>query len=439
MKRVLVLGSGLVIDPLLRYLLDQGLEVVVASLNYRRAARLMAGYPNGRAVAFDVEDRAGLTRLVDASDAVASLLPWSLHPKVAEVCLARRKHLVTTSYTSDTMRRLDGAAREADLLFLNECGLDPGLDHMTAMRILDRVRAQGGEVLEFLSDCGGLPAPQSNTNPFGYKVSWSPRGVALAGRNGARYLRDGEVVEIPPGKIFEDVERRTVAGLGDFEVYPNRDSLPYLDTYGLHGVRTFKRGTLRNLGWCQTWEVLVALGLLDEKPDERLAGKSPRDIVRLIAGLTQANPVAEVAARTGLSPTSDALQRLVWLGLFEDEGPKDCSSPLDLLSNLMEQKLAYGRNEQDLIILQHIFVVRYPSGARQRITSTLCETGQRRGHRAMARTVALPAAIALRLLLEGRLELRGAQIPIHPQLYGPILDELAGLGIEARETVEELS
>ena len=256
MKNVLVLGAGMVAGAHVRYLLNQGdFHVTVASRTLAKAQEIVAGHPRGLAVQLNSNDEAAMEKLIAQADLAVSLLPYAYHPTVAKFCVKHCVQMVTTSYVKDAMAQLDGPAKAAGVILLNEIGVDPGIDHMTAMRVIHGVQRGGGEITGFMSWCGGLPAPEANTNPFGYKFSWSPRGVLLAGKNSAHYLMDGEDVSVPAGEIFDhtwtvpvEVEGRVI----DFEGYPNRDSLPYMHAYGIDGARTMFRGTLRNAGWCRT-------------------------------------------------------------------------------------------------------------------------------------------------------------------------------------------
>jgi saccharopine dehydrogenase (NADP+, L-glutamate forming) len=267
MKKVLVLGAGLVTRPPVRYLLDvPGLEVTVASRTVGKAQALIGGHPQGRAMALNVDDHAALEELIRQTDLAVSMLPYVYHPLVASLCVKHGKHMVTTSYVKDAMRALDGPAQEAGVLLLNEVGVDPGLDHMSAMKVIHDVESKGGKIASFDSWCGGLPAPEASDNPLGYKFSWSPKGVLLAGKNPARFLKDGQLVEIPGEELFDHNWRVQIHGLGEYECYPNRDSLPYMDTYGIHPTGWMFRGTLRNVGWCATLKRIAELGWLDDTP-----------------------------------------------------------------------------------------------------------------------------------------------------------------------------
>ncbi|MFH0899511.1 MAG: saccharopine dehydrogenase C-terminal domain-containing protein, partial [Pseudomonadota bacterium] len=262
MKRVLVLGAGLVARPLVRYLLDKGHRVVLVTRTVGKAESMIAGHPNGEAHPLDMRDEAKLGEYVAGCDLAVSLVPYAYHPLVAKMCIQHRKHMVTTSYVSDAMKALDGQAREAGITVLNEIGVDPGIDHMSAMRIIDQVRKNGGRIVAFRSYCGGLPASDANDNPFGYKFSWAPRGVLLAGRNDAQYLLDGRKVVVPNARLFRDMHVLRVDDFGFYEAYPNRDSIGYIDVYGLQGIETMYRGTLRNMGWCDCLQTFNSLGML---------------------------------------------------------------------------------------------------------------------------------------------------------------------------------
>jgi len=437
MRRVLVLGSGLVAGPLVRYLLDKGHQVAVATLMVERAEEMIAGHPNGRAFLLDVRDEAKLTAFVQSCDLAVSLLPFSFHAAVARLCIAQRKHMVTTSYVSAAMEELDGQARAAGITILNEIGVDPGFDHMSAMRIIDSARSRGGNIAAFRSYCGGLPAPEANSNPFGYKFSWAPRGVLLAGRNGAQYLVDGRRVEIAPHRLFRDMHILAIDGLGDFEAYPNRDAVSYVDIYGLGGIRTMYRATLRNIGWCDTLFHIGRLGLLSlEEMDA--GGLTYAGFMRRLIGCDPGEDLkAAVAARLGLPKEALPVLNLEWLGLFSGRRLSTARiSPLDALGELMFEKLAFQPGERDMVVLHHDFRIEFPEGRCERVVSELIEFGIPGGDSAMSRMVALPAAIGVNMILTGRVEARGVLRPTTRDIYDPVLSELEGLGIACRERTD---
>ncbi len=439
MKKILILGAGLVARPLVRYLLDQPeFQVEVASRTVSKAQKLIAGHPRGVAKELNLKSEAVLQSEVAKADLVISMVPYSYHPKVAEFCIAHKKQLVTTSYVSAAMKKLDADARKAGIIILNEIGLDPGIDHMEAMRVIHDIHGKGGRLLSFISFCGGLPAPEANTNPFGYKFSWSPVGVLLAGKNSARFLQNSKKVFIPSEKLFESYTLIPIEGLGVFEGYPNRNSLPYIDLYGVSESKTMLRGTLRNIGWCETVRKMVQLGLLDQ--EEKTWGRLTfQDFIRKLIG-SRAKDVKQAAARyLDIHPGLAILRRLEWLGLFSREPlPLKKGSALDIVAARMIEKLSYAAGERDMIVLQHEFIASFPEGGREKIISTLIDFGIPKGDSSMARTVGLPAAIGSKLILEGRIKEKGVHIPVKPDIYKPILRELKSLGIAFKEKRERL-
>ncbi len=440
MKKVLILGAGLVAKPLVRYLLDQpDFKVEVASRTVSKAVKLIDNHPDGVAKELNLKNEEGLKNEIARSDIVISMVPYSFHPKVARYCIDYSKHMVTTSYVSEPMQKLDSEAKNAGILILNEIGLDPGIDHMEAMRIIHEVEEKGGEIQSFTSYCGGLPAPEANTNPFGYKFSWSPIGVLLAGKNSAQYLKDGQEVFIPAENLFKNFSPITIEGLGEFEGYPNRDSLPYIQLYGIQSTETMLRGTLRNKGWCSTLKKIFDLGLLDQE-EKDWEGYSYRDFLRHLMNNPEEQDVKKaLSSHLNIEEESDILMRLEWLGLLSDDAlPVTKGSALDILGARMLEKLQYGEGERDMIILQHQFIASYPDNKKEKITSTLIDFGIPNGDSSMARTVGLPAAIATRLILEGKIEATGVHIPVIPQIYTPILRELKELEIAFTEKKEDV-
>jgi saccharopine dehydrogenase (NADP+, L-glutamate forming) len=400
MKNVLVLGAGMISRPLVRYLLDQSdFSVTMASRTVSKAENIINGHPDGKALALDVHDDATLEQLVSGADIVVSLLPYTYHVKVAELCIKHKKHMVTTSYVSDAMNALNTQAKNAGILILNECGLDPGIDHMSAMRIIHDVEEGGGKVVSFRSTTGALPSHEANNNPFGYKFSWSPRGVLLASRNAARWLEGGKEVSIPSEKLFENYYLQDVPGIGTFENYPNRNSVPYKDIYGLKDAKTVYRGTFRMAGWCET------------TPVNDFSGKIYSDMTRYLIGARSKNDLAKATALyLGVKPYATVIKRLAWLGLFGDEPlPEDRDNPLDYLNVLTLKKMALDKTERDMIVMHHEFIAEYPS-KKDYITSTLIDYGIPNGDSAIARTVALPAAIAVKMILHGKINMTGVHV-----------------------------
>ncbi len=435
MKKIFVAGAGLVVRPLVGYLLDQpGFLVTVGDVEPGRAARMVAGHARGTAVTLDIQDSAGLREKIAGADLVVSMVPYTFHPVLGRMAIELGKPMVTASYVSPAMKALDEDAKRNGVLILNELGLDPGIDHMEAMRIIRRIKDGGGKVQGFVSWCGGLPAPEANTNPFGYKFSWSPKGVLLAGKNSARYLEDGKVVTIPSEKLFESVRTVFIPGCGDFEGYPNRDSVSYAEAYGIPDARTMLRGTLRYAGWCATMKKIGDLGLLDQN-ERKLAGTTYADLVReLVHAGPGANLREALGATLGLAPDSAVVGRLEWLGLLEEKPiPAGAGTVFDALAELMIEKLRYEEGERDMIILRHEFLASGPDGSRERIASTLIDYGIPGGDSSMSRMVGLPAAVGARLILEGKILKTGVQTPLDPAIYEPILEELSRHGVVFRE------
>ncbi|MHA2020542.1 MAG: saccharopine dehydrogenase C-terminal domain-containing protein [Candidatus Thorarchaeota archaeon] len=439
MKKVLCLGAGLVARPYVQYLSEHGFHVVVASRTKSKAERLIEGYKNAEAVTFNIKtDDDLLDNLTSQADLICSLLPYTYHVKAAKVAIKYQKHFCTTSYISDEMKGLDEEARAAGVLILNECGVDPGIDHMSAMQIIDHVHNQGGKIASFTSFTGGLPAPDANDNPFGYKLSWSPRGVLLAGRNDAQFLRDGKEVKIPGPELFDHYEIVEVPGAGKFEGYPNRDSMPFIDYYGIQETKTMQRGTYRNLGWCGTLKKVADLGLLSIE-ERSFIGMTYAEMMSELAHAENSESSAEATSRkVDLKKDDPIIQRLDWLGLFSNqEVPSDVTTYLDSLCNLFEQKLKYAPGERDMIVMHHEFIAEY-SDHKEKITSTMIDYGIPNGDSSMSRTVALPVAIASRMILEGVIKLIGVHRPVMPEVYEPILKELETLDIKLEERTTKL-
>ncbi|MFO8051277.1 MAG: saccharopine dehydrogenase C-terminal domain-containing protein [Thermoplasmatota archaeon] len=427
MKEVLVIGAGLVSGPLVRYLLaDAGFRVTVASRTVEKAKEIIQGHEMGEAVSFDITRDENLDDLISGHDIAVSLLPYAYHTKVAASAVENGKHMVTTSYVSDEMRLLDRGARDAGVILLNEMGLDPGIDHMEAQRIIDGVHSEGGKVTGFISFCGGLPAPEANNNPWGYKFSWSPKGVVLASRNPARFREDGKEKVIPGSKLFAEYRMIDIEGLDSFEGYPNRDSVPYADIYGIPDAETVLRGTLRNKGWCDTWKGLHDIGMLqDQKPK----GSTYYDMMEeLVFGDGELKERLKKRIDTRNDPM--VIRNWEWLGLLEEKELLDHGSRIDALSKLLEKKLNYAPGERDMIVLKHTFEIDMPEG-RRTLHSTMVDFGIPNGDSAMSRTVGLPAAMGVEMILNGELDhLSGVHIPILPEIYGPSLERLGSKGIE---------
>ncbi len=440
MKKILVLGAGMVSRPLVRYLLDQPDYIVkMASRTVSKAEKIINSHKRGEAIPLNVSDNPLLEQLVSKSDAVVSLLPYRYHVKVAKLCIKHKKNLVTTSYVSDEMRNLNDHAKQADIILLNECGLDPGIDHMSAMRIIHDIEMKGGTVVSFKSTTGALPSHEANNNPFGYKFSWAPKGVLLASRNSSKWLENGKIISIPGEQLFENYILQDIPGIGTFENYPNRDSIPYKNIYGLKKAKTVYRGTFRITGWCETMRYIVALGWLSDEPMKGFSGKTYGDVTKHLIGVkSDKNLLKATAEFLDLKIYSSVIKRLEWLGLFSDEPlPENKDNPLDFLNVITMKKMLLGKGERDMVVMYHEFIANYPS-KKEYITSTLVNYGTPHDDSSIAWTVALPAAIAVRMILEEKILNTGVHIPVIPEIYNPILDELEEMDIKFKEDTETL-
>jgi saccharopine dehydrogenase-like NADP-dependent oxidoreductase len=436
MSKVVVFGAGMVTRPLVRFLLDQpDIKLVVATRTVSKAVKMIDGHPNGEAKTLNVKDLAAMEAEVKDADVVVSLVPYEYHVAVANLCIKHKKQMVTTSYVSDDMKALDGAAREAGVLLLNECGLDPGIDHMSAMRVIHDVAKRGGKITSFKSSTGALPSHEANNNPFGYKFSWSPRGVLLASKNTAKWLADGKEVNVPGEQLFENYYIQNVPETGAFENYPNRNSVPYKEIYGLKDSGTVYRGTFRMTGWCETMRKVVALGWLSEDKLEGFNGKTYGDVTRKLIGASADEDLSKATAKfLGIEPFAAIIKRFEWLGILGDKPlPADKDNPLDYLNVLTLEMMEIGKNERDMIVMHHEFFAEFDGGKKEFLTSTLVDYGIPGEDTSIARTVSLPAAIAVKLILDGKITDTGCHVPVSPSIYNPILDALEPYNVVFKE------
>ena len=433
MKKILILGAGLVAKPMVEYLLGKRFMILIASPMKERADEMINGNPLGSSLDWSMAEPLVLDKLVAEYDLTVSLLPFQFHTDVAKVCLKYKKPLVTTSYVQPEMKALDQAARDAGVLFLNEMGLDPGIDHMTAMKIIDYVHLGGGKVEEFYSLCGALPAPEAADNPLKYKFTWSPKGVILASRNSALYLKRGKETYIDAVNLFKDRFSYTFPGIGDLEVYPNRDSISYLNIYDIPDTKTIYRGTLRYKGWCETLDAMKSIRMLEDSISDY--GKmSYSDFIAERAGVAKKELKRNLALKLGIPEASPAMESLDFLGFFDDEKLNYSeTSPFEITSDRMIERMMLNESEKDIVLLQHLILAAYPNGTREVIRSSMVDSGSPSTNTAISRTVALPAAIAARLILENKIMLNGVYRPVVSHIYTPILNELKSLGIMMNE------
>ncbi len=438
MKKVLVLGAGMVVKPMVHYLLDKHYEVTLASRTKAKAERVLEGYSKGRALAWTMDQPDLLDQLIESHDLIVSLLPFTHHVAVAKRCILHKKNMLTTSYVSPEMRALDAMAKEAGIIIMNEIGVDPGYDHMTAMEIIDGVQEEGGKVDEFYSLCGALCAPEASDNPFRYKFSWAPKGVVMASNNGARFLKNGQVIDIDTSDLFKKPMVIDFPEVESMHVYPNRDSLAYIDLYGIPEVKTMYRGTFRYENWCAALDLLKALKLTGYEELD-LKGKTFAQVTAELNGLNAEHIKEDIQIKFDLDETHPGLKALEWLGVLDPKPVHlEKGSAFDLTSDLMIEKMMMDDSERDMVIMQHIFSVTRSGGDKERIISRMIDYGNR-NYTSIARTVALPAAIAVELILEGKIRETGVQIPIKKSIYAPVLSKLENLGISMSHTVEKIT
>ncbi|KAL8743405.1 MAG: hypothetical protein Q9190_004239 [Brigantiaea leucoxantha] len=426
-----------------------GVEVTVGCRSLQDAQKICKDVKDAKAIALDVEDEAALDTETEKVDVVVSLIPYIYHPLVIKSGIRKKRNIVNTSYTSPAMIELEKEIQEAGITVMNEIGLDPGIDHLYAIKTIDEVHEAGGKIKKFYSYCGGLPAPEASANPLGYKFSWSARGMMLALGNTAKFYEDGSTKEVPGHHLMTTAKSYSTGYTGfAFVAYSNRDSTPFRESYRIPEANTVIRGTLRYAGFCQIVKTLVDMGFLsqdtkdflkppktDTKPD------SWKHVTAKILGSTSSSESDIIWAISSKSTFKDTDEKnhviagLRWIGLFSDEPITPRSTPLDTLCATLEQKMAYGPSERDLVFLQHIFEIEHKDGKSETRTSTLCAYGDSEGYSAMARLVGTPCGIAVMRVLTGEYG-KGLLKPYSKEICDPIREELKGMGIEmVEETV----
>jgi len=434
MQTVLILGAGLSSTSLIKYFLDNShnqWKVRVGDIKLENALERVNGHINGEAFRFDVHDPDQRRKEVEQASIVISMLPARMHHLVAECCVELARDMVTASYLSPAIRALDSEARKKGIVLMNECGVDPGIDHMSAMQMIHKIREEGGKLKAFESSTGGLVAPGFENNPWKYKFTWNPRNVVLAGHDGARFLHNGKFKYIPYNKVFQRIETIQVPDLGEFEVYGNRDSLTYRDTYGLHNLETMFRGTIRRPGFCEAWDTFVQLGATDDTYImEDTKEMSYRDFINSFMAYRTDIPVEQKLLNyLELDKDSDMMDRLRWLGIFDDTKVGIAGlSPAKVLQKILEEKWQLEQDDKDMIVMQHQFDFE-KEGIRKKRFSTMVCIGENTLHTAMSLTVGLPLAMIARRILEGEYKEKGVQLPIQAEIYNPVLEELKEYGI----------
>ncbi|MFN6946756.1 MAG: saccharopine dehydrogenase family protein [Cytophagaceae bacterium] len=435
MKHILLFGSGKSSSVLIEYLLrlctsgEYALTIADGKLSeFVHSLKEKHNFLNLAEI--NVMNEKDREQCVSQSDLVISLLPPHLHLLIARDCVKHKKNFITASYVSDEINALHKSAVENNTIILMESGLDPGIDHMSAMAEIDMIKNEGGEMLSFHSYTGGLIAPESDNNPWNYKITWNPKNIVLAGLGTVKYRKDGAYKYIPYHKLFQRTDRVPVNGYGDFEAYANRDSLKYLNTYGLENIPTFIRGTLRRPGFGKAWDKLVQLGMTDDQV--KLAGSEELSFRKYTESFLppESGEVEErFCSYLAISSQSEEFKKLKWLGLFEDRNPeiKDCTAAT-FLQALIEEKWKLEKGDLDMVVMKHYFTYR-KEGAVKSFSSSMVVKGEDSIRTAMAKTVGLPVGISARLILEGKIKAKGVQIPVTRELYEPILQELETFGV----------
>jgi len=429
-KHIFLIGAGRSATVLIQYLLETCAQnswlLTIGDANVTLAHQKLNDHSSGKAIEIDINDTDKVTSIVKQSDLVISMLPPGLHGLVAIACLREGVHLLTASYLTDELYAMDEKAKAKNIIMLNECGLDPGIDHMSAMKVLDEIRDKGGEIIGFESFTGGLLASNSDANPWGYKFTWNPRNVVLAGHGVVKFIQNGRYKYIPYPKLFRRIEMIHIPGYGYFEGYANRDSLKYREIYGLDDIQTMYRGTLRRPGFCKAWNVFVELGATsDSFQMEGVGDMTHRQFINSFLSYNPNDSVElKLAHYLNLDLEGEEMHRLTWLGLFEEEviGINE-GSPAQVLEHILKKKWTMEENEGDMIIMWHKFNYLL-NGVEKEQHATLVAVGENQQNTAMAKTVGLPLGIAAKLILNGVIKSRGVCAPTVKDIYEPILDEL---------------
>ena len=441
MRKILIIGAGRSASSLIQYLLNksvkENLHLVIGDLSLDLAQKKTNNHPNATAIALDIFDENQRKKAIQIADIVISMLPAHLHIEIAKDCVIYKKHLVTASYVSDAMKELDAAAKENNLIFMNEIGLDPGIDHMSAMKVIDEIKDKGGKMLLFESFCGGLVAPESDTNLWNYKFTWAPRNVVLAGQGGvAKFIQEGAYKYIPYCNLFRRTEFLDVEGYGRFEGYSNRDSLKYRSVYGLDDVLTLYRGTIRKVGFSKAWNMFVQLGMTDDSyVMENSEKMSYRTFVNSFLPYHPTDSV-EIKTRLILKIDQDDIMwdKLLELDLFNPNkkvGLKN-ATPAQILEKILTDSWTLQPEDKDMIVMYHKFGYEL-NGKKEQIDSKMVCIGDDQTYTAMAKTVGLPVAMVTLLILNVKITTPGVQLPIRKEVYKPILKELEEYGVVFKE------
>ncbi|MFK7951819.1 MAG: saccharopine dehydrogenase family protein [Ekhidna sp.] len=437
MQHILIIGAGRSSTSLIDYLLShsekENWQVTIAEKDVKLAESKIEGQTNAKAIPFDVFDDASLSKAVQENDLIISMLPASLHIHVAKKCATLNKHLLTASYLTDEIKELNSEFEKNGKLLIMEMGLDPGIDHMSAMRVLDQLKDEGHELTGFETFTGGLVAEESvGDNPWKYKFTWNPRNVVMAGQGTCKFIQEGRYKYIPYQKLFRRTEMIYVPDHGYFEGYANRDSLAYLDVYKLHGIKTLYRGTLRRPGYCAAWDVFVQLGATDDSYKmENVNNMTHRQFINSFLSYNPNDSIElKLAHYINVAMDSDIMFKMRWLGIFDDEkvGLEE-GTPAQILEHILKKKWSLDPEDRDMIVMWHKFNF-VANGQAKQIESSMVAKGDNELSTAMSKTVGLPLAIAAKLILQDKIKLSGVHVPIRKEIYNPVLDELKEMGLD---------
>ena len=437
MRKILVIGSGKSSSYLIKYLLDnsqsENLYITIGDINIENAKKLIRNHENAQAVILDIFDHRSRSNAIKNADIVVSMLPARFHIEVAKDCIVYKKNMVTASYVSPEMKALDNEVKNNGLIFMNEIGVDPGMDHMSAMRVIDSIRAKGGTMILFESFTGGLVAPESDNNLWNYKFTWNPRNVVVAGQGGAaKFLQEGKYKYISYNRLFRRTEFLEIDGFGRFEAYANRDSLKYQKAYKLDNIKTLYRGTMRKVGFSRAWNIFVQLGMTDDSYIiDDSENMSYRDFVNAYLPYSPTDSV-ELKFRHCLKIDQDDIiwEKLEELDIFSSTKKVELvkATPAQILRKILMDTWMLDEADKDMIVMYHKFGYEL-SGKKHQIDATMVTIGENQTYTAMAKTVGLPVAIATLSILNGKIKTPGVQIPIAKEVYEPILNELETHGI----------
>ena len=440
MKTILLLGAGLSSSSLIRYFLEHSekfdWQLRVCDQDLALVQHKLNGHRRGIALSFNALDPEERKPEIEKADLVISMLPARFHLEVAKDCIALKTNLITPSYVSEDMKALDAEAKAAGIIIMNEIGVDPGIDHMSAAKILDEIRTQNAEIHSFKSFCGGLIAPSNDTNPWNYKFTWNPRNVVIAGQGpAAAFIEEKEYKYIPYNRLFQRLETVEIEGYGKFEGYANRNSLSYRPIYQLDNIPTIYRGTLRRPGFSYAWNIFVELGMTEDSYKlENSEHLTPRNFINAFLPFQVGESVEDKFKRLFTKGDDELFHKFKWLGIFENDAPIGLknASPAQLLEKILVEKWVLEENDKDMLVMYHDFEYSI-SGTRHKIISSMVNIGENQVFTAMSNTVGLPVAICAKMILNEDIMLKGVQIPVMKEVYDPILSELENYGITFTE------